>query len=71
MHGVSRNRRSCTDTSRLHFSFQFSPTSSCADSNNGVSAITSDRLQFDIITYPGIEVKNTQITKQNDVSDEI
>jgi len=52
MHGVGI-RRSCTDISCLHFSFRSTPTSFCADSNNGVRAITSDRLQFNIIAHPG------------------
>lgn len=43
---------------------QFSPTNFCAQSTNGASTITSDRLQFDIIVHPGREIKGIEISEE-------
>jgi hypothetical protein len=46
--------------------FQFSPTNFRAESIDGRSAITSDRLQFDLIADPGKEIKSIKITESGD-----
>ncbi len=48
--------------------FQFSPTNFRAESIDGRSAITSDRLQFDIIAHPGKEIEGIRITEEGDYS---
>ncbi|OHB59435.1 MAG: hypothetical protein A2173_04950 [Planctomycetes bacterium RBG_13_44_8b] len=46
--------------------FVFAPTNFRAESSNGISAITSDRLQFDLIANPGKEIKSIKITEGGD-----
>ncbi|PKL47629.1 MAG: hypothetical protein CVV39_05525 [Planctomycetes bacterium HGW-Planctomycetes-1] len=44
----------------------FAPTNFRAESVDGKSAITSDRLQFDLIADPGKEIKSIKITESGD-----
>jgi hypothetical protein len=46
--------------------FVFSPTNFRAESIDGKSDITSDRLQFDLIAAPGKEIKSIKIIESGD-----
>ena len=44
----------------------FEPDNFRAESHDGTSDITSDRLQFDILIHPGKEIKGIRIVEQGD-----